>query len=69
MKISATMYQNVSVQSPYPVLTVDDEPLDVWLDNQIPEHNILGGVPILGLVPAQGWLIDEEDLADRKSVV
>ncbi len=57
MKITASMYQTQYSKNPHPVLTVDGASLDVWLSKEISEVNVLN------LVPAQGWLIDEDDLA------
>ncbi len=55
MKISAKLYKSKSARGPHPVFTIDDIPLDVWLNEMTNESTVLD------LVPAQGWLDDEDE--------
>lgn len=57
MDIAAAMYKTQHSKTLHPVLTIDGVSLDVWLHRQTHEQDILD------LVPAQGWLMDNEDLA------
>ncbi|QNM94761.1 hypothetical protein [Chitinimonas koreensis] len=57
MRIAARMHRSTYATTPHPVLAIDGTPLDVWLQSQT------GEADILGLVPAQGWLVDETELA------
>lgn len=43
---------------PFPILAIDDLPLNQWM-NQFMEFK--DDLSILSLVPAQGWLIDEQE--------
>jgi hypothetical protein len=56
MKISSLRYQTKFADSAHPVLAIDDVSLDVWLNSKLDQPDILD------LVPAQGWLIDDQDL-------
>lgn len=60
--IDAALHQSKHASTPHPTFTVDGAPLNVWLHQVAPEHDVLG------LVPAQGWLIndDEFELAWRR---
>jgi hypothetical protein len=57
MKISAAMFQTQYARTPHPVLTIGGESLDIWLDRMNPDKEVKD------LVPAQGWLINDDDLA------
>lgn len=54
------MHQSACAKLPHPVLTIDGIPLEVWVKGIISNH--LGEDDTYHLVPAQGWLINEEDL-------
>ena len=56
MKISALTYQTKFANSSHPVLAIDGVSLDVWLSSKTSQPEILN------LVPAQGWLYEDEDL-------
>lgn len=66
--ISAEMYQsNSTLYKPYPSFLVDREPLDLWLSQRLSKIDIHGEnyfleVDIETLVPAQGWLIDNDEM-------
>ena len=53
--ITAVMFQSCAASAPHPVLAIDGISLEVWLGSVRPEANSLG------LVPAQGWLIDDDE--------
>jgi hypothetical protein len=56
MSISALMHQTKFANSPHPVLAIDGLSLDIWLSSKINQPDILN------LVPAQGWLLEDQDL-------
>src|SRR3990167_1651357 len=60
-KISATMYQYKHTRSAHPVFTIDGTPISSWIKGIIYDH--LGEDDTDGLVPAQGWLTDEDHSA------
>ena len=53
--IDAVMFQSQCASAPHPVFAVDGTSLEIWL------HSVLREPWFLGLVPAQGWLIDDEE--------
>lgn len=53
--LCAVMSQSQVARAPHPVLAVDGISLERWLHGALPESWLLG------LVPAQGWLIDDEE--------
>jgi len=53
--IEAAMFQSQHARAPHPVFSVNGQSLDVWLNDVHPQADVLG------LVPAQGWLIDDEE--------
>ena len=53
--IEAVMYQSQCASAPHPVFAVNGASLEVWL------NGVLQQPEFLGLVPAQGWLIDDEE--------
>ncbi|WP_176469909.1 hypothetical protein [Pseudomonas sp. Irchel 3A5] len=57
--ISATMYQSKHTSAPHPVLTIDSIPLANWIKGVVYDGE--GDDETNGLVPAQGWLIDDDD--------
>lgn len=57
--ISATMYQSKHTRAPHPVLTIDSIPLANWIKGVVYDGE--GNDETNGLVPAQGWLIDDDD--------
>jgi len=56
-RISAEMFKSRHATAPHPVFAIDGVSLDLWLSERVP------GDWISGLVPAQGWLIDDADFA------
>ncbi|SEP61409.1 hypothetical protein [Pseudomonas sp. NFPP19] len=56
--IRAAMHQSKYTKAPHPVFTLDDVPLDSWIKGVIYDGS--GADSTEGLVPAQGWLIDDE---------
>lgn len=54
--ISVLMHQSKFANSVHPVLAINGVSLDVWLNSKLNEPDILN------LVPAQGWLIEDQDL-------
>lgn len=66
--ISAAMYQSKSMfYNPYPTFLVDKEPLESWFSQRLSKIDIQGEgyfieVDIETLVPAQGWLIDDDEM-------
>jgi hypothetical protein len=66
--ISAIVYQTKStLYKPYPSFSIDREPLDSWFSQRLSKIDIHGeghfiGVDIENLVPAQGWLIDDDEM-------
>lgn len=54
--ISALMYQSKFAASAHPVLAIDGVSFDVWLSSQ------LNYPDLRDLVPAQGWLLEDQDL-------
>lgn len=56
--ICAAMHQSKYTRAPHPVLTIDGIPLGNWIKGVIYDDS--GEDDTEGLVPAQGWLIDEE---------
>lgn len=56
--ISATMYRSKHTRAPHPVLTLDSIPLGNWIKGII--YDGAGVDTTEGLVPAQGWLTDED---------
>jgi hypothetical protein len=59
-KIHAGMHKSRCARAPHPVLFIDGTPLEKWIKGVTFE--IDGTDTSDGLVPAQGWLIDEQDL-------
>lgn len=67
--ISAAMSKRQSIYNSYPIFLVDGESLDMWLSNKIgtvkididKEHYFID-VDLKCLVPAQGWLIDDDEM-------
>jgi hypothetical protein len=55
--ITAAMHRSEHATAEHPVLLIDGSPLDVWLNQHTAEKDASD------LVPAQGWLVDEKDLA------
>lgn len=53
--ISALMHHGPYASRPYPTLAIDGQPLSQWLTAATADEDLHG------LVPAQGWLIDEAD--------
>jgi hypothetical protein len=66
--ISAAMHQSKSMlYKPYPIFLVDGCPLDSWLSQRLSNIDIHGKghfieIDIENLVPAQGWLIDDNEM-------
>jgi hypothetical protein len=58
--ISAKMHQSACTKLPHPVLTIDGFPIEIWIKGVISDH--LGEDKTNHLVPAQGWLIHEDEL-------
>jgi hypothetical protein len=56
--ISATMHQSKHATAPHPVFTLDSIPLDNWIKGIA--YDSAGHDITEGLVPAQGWLIDDD---------
>ncbi|MGC5703361.1 hypothetical protein J4P02_24490 [Pseudomonas sp. NFXW11] len=56
--IHAAMHHSKYTTAPHPVLTIDGVPLDRWIKGVI--YDASGADDTEGLVPAQGWLIDDE---------
>jgi hypothetical protein len=56
--ISAAMYRSTYARAAHPVLTVDSIPLGSWIKGVI--YDGAGVDTTEGLVPAQGWLTDED---------
>jgi hypothetical protein len=56
VRISALTYQTKFASAAHPVMAIDSVSLDVWLSSKISQPEILN------LVPAQGWLYEDEDL-------
>src|SRR2546427_3403424 len=59
--IEAVMHMSLYAKAPHPVLVVDGVPLELWL-KEADCSAVFGEDTVGGLVPAQGWLIDECDL-------
>ena len=59
--VSATMHQSRHATSEHPVLAIDDKPIEQWLKSRL--LDLTDEDTINGLVPAQGWLMDEDELA------
>jgi hypothetical protein len=58
--ISAKMHKSACAKLPHPVLTIDGTPIELWIKGITENH--LGEDDTCNLVPAQGWLIDENEL-------
>ncbi|WP_178124717.1 hypothetical protein [Pseudomonas sp. Fl4BN1] len=56
--INAVMHQSKYSKAPHPVFTIDGVALDQWIKGVI--YTQSGEDDTEGLVPAQGWLIDDE---------
>lgn len=56
-RIAAAMHESSHAGAAHPVLTIDGVPLDQWIGRRANEPEVPD------LVPAQGWLTDEADLA------
>ncbi|MFJ4248135.1 MULTISPECIES: hypothetical protein [Pseudomonas] len=56
--ISAAMYQSKHTRAPHPVFTIDSIPLGNWIKGVI--YDAIGNDDTDGLVPAQGWLTDDD---------
>lgn len=56
--IRAEMHQSKYTRAPHPVLAIDGIPLGSWIKGII--YNASGEDDTEGLVPAQGWLTDDE---------
>ena len=59
-KVSAAMHQSRHATSEHPVLAIDDVPIEQWLKSRL--LDLTDEDTINGLVPAQGWLMDEDEL-------
>ena len=57
-KISAVMHRSKYTKSAHPVFAIDGIPASSWIKGIV--YNHLGEDTTDGLVPAQGWLIDED---------
>ena len=63
--ISVGMHQSTYATKPHPVFLIDGEPLNLWLSQQISTVAINYKdhfFDIRDLVPAQGWLIDDDNM-------
>jgi hypothetical protein len=58
--ITADMHQSHCARAPHPVLFIDGTPLERWVTGVIFTRD--GADSSDGLVPAQGWLLDEQEL-------
>lgn len=58
--IRATMHQSKHATAPHPVFTLDPIPLDNWIKGIA--YDSAGNDVTEALVPAQGWLIDDDHL-------
>lgn len=58
--VSAIMYRSKHATAEHPVLAVDGTPIQQWITGLISDHSGHNGTN--GLVPAQGWLLDDEHL-------
>jgi hypothetical protein len=58
--IHAVMHQSKHTRAPHPVFTIDGVPLASWVKGVI--YDAAGADISDGLVPAQGWLIDDDHL-------
>jgi hypothetical protein len=56
VRIFASTYQTKFANSAHPVLAIDGVSLNVWLSAKTNQPDILD------LVPAQGWLVEDQDL-------
>lgn len=52
------MHQSKYARAPHPVLCIDGVPIETWIKGII--YNHLGADDSDGLVPAQGWLINDD---------
>lgn len=59
-KISATLHKSKIAKNPHPILLINDVPLEMWITGIVFDPD--GADTTNHLVPAQGWLIDDEDL-------
>jgi hypothetical protein len=65
--IAAAMHQSKYTKSPHPVFLVDGDTLSLWLWQQLSRfgldhENTLTHAFIQDLVPAQAWLIDDDEM-------
>lgn len=58
--ISAALHPSKYTKAPHPVFTLDSVALDHWIKGII--YDNAGNDATEGLVPAQGWLIDDDHL-------
>ncbi|WP_374517864.1 hypothetical protein [Undibacterium squillarum] len=58
--ISAEMHKSAYATSPHPVLAIDGTPIELWI--KCIAENASYEDDTFGLVPAQGWLLDENEL-------
>lgn len=58
-KISARLHKSRHALKPHPVLFVDETPLEQWMNGIVCDAD--GVDNTAGLVPAQGWLLDDGD--------
>ncbi len=58
--VSAMMCKSKYVSADHPVLAIDGVPVQLWISAQMFDDPSNGGAE--GLVPAQGWLLDDDHL-------
>lgn len=65
--ISASMHQREGEKAPSPIFLIDGEPYHLWLSQKLGEIDIYTpeyfiDVDIKNLVPAQAWLINDDEM-------